>query len=283
MAVFYSFVAALFCGTVAIAGTIPLGGPCDPSAVHLDPQTHRLVTDCDDTTFCLASPYPSNSSSLTTGGSCQPRRCRRDEFPFGFQDLDADAAEARALPPLCPRGSFCPDVESGCLPLVPPGGACEMARDEQCALPPAAGGVGRTPSDAHAEEVYASPMQRRRRTALCLNLICMYVRGHRARRRAADHKFGCVRYANATLGQRCIIDQALYAESAPDGRSFNISVVRDNCVRPRFFCDGASTACASTKGLGAPCVRDGECESVRSDGLIVRNTSIADGVGLGVG
>jgi len=44
------------------------------------------------------------------------------------------------LPPRCPEGSFCPDEESGCRPLVPVGGACQLNRDGELqyhAIPPA--------------------------------------------------------------------------------------------------------------------------------------------------
>ena len=102
----------------ALGGSIGLGGNCTTENDHLDVLTHKFMSDCSDSAFCTAP-----------NGTCQPRRCRRDEFPFGYPP---DAP----LPPLCPPGSFCPDEGDGCRVLVPLGGVCQLARDEQCSAPP---------------------------------------------------------------------------------------------------------------------------------------------------
>ena len=102
----------------ASAGTGPLGSSCSSANDHLDSATHKFLSECSDQTFCSA---PSN-------GTCTPRQCRRDEFPFGFgPELD--------LPPLCPLGTFCPDEGSGCQAWAPAGKSCQLNRDEQCAPP----------------------------------------------------------------------------------------------------------------------------------------------------
>jgi hypothetical protein len=105
-----------------LSGSVTEGQTCSTDNNHLDPSTHKLLTDCDDKTFC-----PSSGNA-----TCQPKQCRRDEFPFGYglQDI---------LPPLCADGTFCPDEGNGCQSLATAGQPCEMNRDEQCAPPKNAG------------------------------------------------------------------------------------------------------------------------------------------------
>jgi hypothetical protein len=93
-----------------------LGKACSIASNHLDPRTRRFTSDCDAQTFC----------SGTINGTCVPRQCRREEFPFGYS---AD----RTPPALCPAGSFCPDEGDACRPLVAVGQPCQFNRDEQCA------------------------------------------------------------------------------------------------------------------------------------------------------
>ena len=98
-----------------LAGTVSQGGSCSTNNTHLDPATHKLITDCDDKTFCSSS-----------DNTCQLKQCRRDEFPFGFEPGDI-------LPPMCGRGTFCPDEGSGCQNLQAVGQPCQLGRAEQCA------------------------------------------------------------------------------------------------------------------------------------------------------
>jgi hypothetical protein len=147
--------------TLVHAGSVALGEPCSLSRIHLDPQTHRLITDCDPTTFC----YPATGNNTASGGManidgvCQSKGCRRAAFPFGY-DID----EGVPLPPLCTYEKFCPDDESGCMPLVAPGGYCEFGRDDQCALNRSSG----TSSAIYASDwaLYFAPSVR------CLNMTC---------------------------------------------------------------------------------------------------------------
>ncbi|KZT67913.1 hypothetical protein DAEQUDRAFT_365354 [Daedalea quercina L-15889] len=130
---------ALILGTplLVFAGNVHEGGACSLSDDRLDPSSHVSLSDCSDTAFCSAASNSSaaaeTANALTTPtnatGTCQPRRCRRDEFPFGYD-------EGQPLPPLCAGGSFCPDDGSGCEPLAGPGRACQLDRDDQCAPPP---------------------------------------------------------------------------------------------------------------------------------------------------
>ncbi|KDN48703.1 hypothetical protein RSAG8_02690, partial [Rhizoctonia solani AG-8 WAC10335] len=92
------------------------GESCDPTRNRLSAETRKFSSDCDAMTFCSAE------------GVCQPKGCRRDEFPFGY---DPDVT----LPPMCPREQFCPDEEDMCLPVMSPGSACQLNRDDQCQPP----------------------------------------------------------------------------------------------------------------------------------------------------
>ncbi|OBZ66311.1 hypothetical protein A0H81_13750, partial [Grifola frondosa] len=118
------------------------GGGCSTDDDRLDTATHKFLSDCDDTTFCSGS----------VNGTCQPKQCRRDEFPFGFDNQTS-------LPPLCPSGSFCPDEGSGCKTLLPAGEPCQLNRDDQCAPPP------NWPDLASNQNFNGS---------ICLQSMCMY-------------------------------------------------------------------------------------------------------------
>lgn len=102
----------------AMAGTAQPGSTCSTANDRLDPSSHKFLSECTDQSFC----------SGIVNGTCVPRQCRRDEFPFGFGPEDA-------IPSQCPVGTFCPDEGSGCRPLIAVGGACQLNRDEQCAAP----------------------------------------------------------------------------------------------------------------------------------------------------
>lgn len=113
------FLQIILYGVLVIAGSVPEGGACTTDDDHIDPSSQRFLSDCDEKTFCSAQ----------TNGTCKPKLCRRDEFPFGFQIGDV-------LPPLCPRGFFCPDQGSGCQELTLVGRPCQLNRDDQCAPSP---------------------------------------------------------------------------------------------------------------------------------------------------
>jgi hypothetical protein len=124
-------------------GSIQDGGTCSSNNDHLDPNTMKFVSDCTDQTFCSAA----------VNGTCILRRCRRDEYPFGFPT-------GQPLPPMCPFGSFCPDEGSGCEPWASVGQPCQLNRDEQCAPPP-------------DWKQLASPQNFN--GSICLHSRCMYV------------------------------------------------------------------------------------------------------------
>jgi len=152
---------------------------CVLKNTKLNPSTHKLVSDCAPQTFCLA---PSNSPRNATG-ICVRRRCRRDNYPFGYARFggvtngvdevprvvvkgrltlvaDDDPLMQAKLPPTCPLDSFCPDNGSGCRLKLGSDEACELGRDEQCQNPPL--DVGMPEGSLNR--------------GVCLKLRCMYVR-----------------------------------------------------------------------------------------------------------
>ena len=92
------------------AGTVPPGGNCSVSNNRLDAATHKLLTDCDDKTFC------------TLQNTCEPKQCRKDEYPFGYEVNEP-------LPPMCPHGQYCPDEGDACKPWLYVGQTCQLNRD----------------------------------------------------------------------------------------------------------------------------------------------------------
>jgi len=135
--------------------------PCSPKNVKLNPTTHKLISECVETAFCAQPPdAPANATGL---GMCFPRVCTRDEFPFGYGTFGGGVGRKKGaitipIPPMCPKGTFCPDNGSGCMGLVQVGGRCELARDEQC---------GPLPPNPNARPQDNKP--------ICLNNICTYV------------------------------------------------------------------------------------------------------------
>lgn len=119
--------------SVIYAGSVPVGGVCAVANDKLDPSSHKFDSDCDDQTYCTSSVNsPTQGKSLNTASSdtqlsgiCVKRKCRKDEFPFGYSTNEA-------LPPLCEHGTACPDNGSACQPELQVGSTCEMDRDYQC-------------------------------------------------------------------------------------------------------------------------------------------------------
>lgn len=223
------------CFSLVHAGSTPEGGSCSPSNNRLDPGTHIFLSDCDDRTFCsVSSASASNlmisgnhttnlTATASVNGTCVNKLCRSDLFPFGYGANDVP-------PPLCNRDQFCPDEGDGCKPLLPPGGACQLNRDNQC-----------SPSSSQWQTL-ASPDNFN--GSICLRSICMF--------------------ANATIGLPCVIDSTVYAGYGPgsNGQPYTVTVVRDNCRSPMLYCDPSSVVCLKSKALGEVCASDRECLSV---------------------
>ncbi|KAE8203343.1 hypothetical protein CF328_g1707 [Tilletia controversa] len=84
----------------------------------------------------LALPVDMKSTDTTAGlpvptaGVCRLKGCRRDEYPFGYKGVPSDQ-----IPPMCGSGTYCPDEENDCQPLIPLGGFCQLNRDDSCSSP----------------------------------------------------------------------------------------------------------------------------------------------------
>jgi hypothetical protein len=194
----------------ALAGTAGRNESCDLARLRLQEGTYQLYTDCNSVTYCAAN-----------NNTCQPRGCRRDDFPFGY-------SEPSHFPDKCPRGQFCPDEEDACQPLLPVGSDCQLNRDDECEAPPNFAEL----SDDSSRGLNVNG-------SVCLNNKCMW--------------------ANASLGVECVVENTPYIAYSPLGEFIDI-VSRDNC-RLGLYCDAASKVCMATKALGETCSADKECTS----------------------
>lgn len=102
---------SLFLNSFVFAGSVNYEEACTVDHQRLQAGTYQFMTDCNSMTFC-------NSSSL-----CDWKRCRRDEFPLGYDNT------TMTLPDRCPTGSFCPDEEDACQPVLAVGSPCQLNRD----------------------------------------------------------------------------------------------------------------------------------------------------------
>ena len=77
--------------------------------------------------------------------------------------------------------------------------------------------------------------------------------------------FAFNRYANATLGLPCILEQTMYNGYNRDQSIFNLTIFRDNYVtsRPQLYCSSSTSVCEKMKDYHELCTNDRECLSVR--------------------
>ncbi|CAE6387115.1 unnamed protein product [Rhizoctonia solani] len=143
----------------------------------------------------------------------------QDEFPFGY---DRDFT----LPPMCPRDQFCPDEEDMCLPVMLPGSACQLNRDDQCQPPP---------DRPELDDGFLT-----NRGAMCFKYTCQY--------------------ANITLGQSCEVENTVYVGYAGGGQEFYNIISRDRCA-PKLWCNAQSGVCEPKAPLGAACSAHKQCET----------------------
>lgn len=134
---------------------------------------------------------------------------------------------SETLPPLCSAGQFCPDEGSECKNLAPVGQSCQFNRDDQCMAP-------NNWADLASNQNFNG--------SLCLQSTCVY--------------------ANASLGQRCMMDTTTYVDLGPDFKTFANTITRHNCRTPQFYCDTDHLQCLPTKPMGLSCRADQECRSV---------------------
>ncbi|CAA7263190.1 unnamed protein product [Cyclocybe aegerita] len=192
------------------AGTLGENETCSTGNSRLQTGTFQFWSECNSITYCSAR------------GICEPKGCRKDDFPFGYPQGSDN------IPPKCERGEFCPDEASNCQPILPQGSACQLNRDDQCEAPP-----------NFQELADISGRGLNFNGSVCLNNVCLW--------------------ANATVGTRCIFENTPYIAYGVGGEFIDI-VSRDNC-RVGLYCDSATQVCIQNKLLGDACTADKECES----------------------
>ncbi|EFI28116.1 hypothetical protein CC1G_14143 [Coprinopsis cinerea okayama7 len=193
------------------AGNLTRGEACSVSENRLQLGTYQYWDECDVVSFCSEEE-----------GVCVARRCRKDEYPFGY-------TPGMTFPDKCPEGHFCPDEGSDCQPLLPVGSPCQLNRDDQCEPPPNADEL----ADKTGRGLNVNG-------AICLNNICMW--------------------ANETEGNDCVLENTPYIAYGIEGEFINI-VSRGNC-RTGFYCDGPTRKCLANKLEGDKCEADKECDSM---------------------
>jgi len=183
---------------------------CSQANNKITPGNLELSTDCPVTEYC------------DSNGQCQPKGCRTDEFPFGY-------GKAQNLPPLCPKGQFCPDEGDACQDLLPVGSDCQLNRDDECAAP-----------DNFKD--LAGTITQNFNGSLCLATKCTF--------------------ANITVGNPCTVDNTPFIGYTSNGSEFIDVVSRSNC-RKDLYCDATAQppVCVQKNGVGAKCGADKECTS----------------------
>jgi len=191
-------------------GNSTQGQPCNVGNSRLQIGTYQFWDECNVLTFCSEKDI------------CEPKRCRKDEYPFGFP-------RNSEFPPKCPKGQFCPDEGSDCQPLLRVDSPCQLNRDDQCQPPP-----------NFKELADTSGRGLNSNGSVCLNYVCMW--------------------ANATLDSSCIIENTPYIVYGPSGETIDI-VSRGNC-KLGLYCDTIRKVCLSSKSVGDSCSADKECGSL---------------------
>jgi hypothetical protein len=192
------------------AGDVQQGGTCSVDNNRLQLGTYEFSTDCNSLSFCDPS-----------SDKCEKKKCRRDEFPFGYSP-GAD------LPPRCPDGQFCPDEQDACQDKLAVDSDCQLNRDDECRPPPDASDLKDT--SPHGLNVDG---------AVCLNFKCMW--------------------ANVTLGLPCVVENTAYISYGANDEFIDI-VSRDNC-RNGLYCDTAQKVCIQRRNIGDQCDADKQCLS----------------------
>ncbi|GBE81574.1 hypothetical protein SCP_0313030 [Sparassis crispa] len=193
----------------ARAGKTQHNQPCSLANQTLEAGTYQFRSDCDSVTYC-------NSSQI-----CDLKGCRKDIFPFGY-------TTSSDIPPMCSKGTFCPDEQDQCLPVLAVGSPCQFNRDDECEGPPDWEDLADT--TGFGLNVNGS---------VCLNNVCLW--------------------ANVTEGQSCVVQNTVFVAFAKDRQVANI-VSRGNC-RPGLYCDSQSLTCMQSRAQGEACDADKECST----------------------
>ena len=93
------------------AGMNKAGDPCSVANNRLQEGTFQFWSECTSSNYCDE-----------TENICKPKRCRRDDFPFGYE-------KGGHLPDKCKKGQFCPDEGTDCQDILAVGSPCQLNRD----------------------------------------------------------------------------------------------------------------------------------------------------------
>ncbi|TFY70183.1 hypothetical protein EVG20_g2833 [Dentipellis fragilis] len=246
---------------------------CNPARNGLTSGTLQYRSDCNATTWC-------------NNGVCQPKGCRKDEFPLGWP-------KNITLVDKCKSGTFCPDEGSSCQPLIPVGSPCQFDRDDECQAPDnfqelrdtsgrglnvngsiclnfvcqwawrviLAAKIASRPSlvllgqtlalSVHAETLHLRAVTKIRILSIFKSAVKIFME-----KRLGVDMLGTP-WANVSVGQQCEIENTGYVAYAPGGNEFGFVVSRDNC-KLGMYCDSQQRVCIQEKDLGASCGADKE-------------------------
>lgn len=193
------------------AGMNKAGEPCSVMNNRLQEGTYQFWSECTSSNYCDQAE-----------GQCKPKRCRRDDYPFGYE-------KGADLPEKCKKGFFCPDEGIECQPLLAVNSPCQLNRDDMCEGPP-----------NFAELADTTGRGLNFNGSVCIQNVCMW--------------------ANVTVGNTCVVENIPYTAYGVDGEFINI-VSRGNC-RPGLYCDAQTKQCKQDKALGEECTADKECDSM---------------------
>lgn len=93
------------------AGMNKAGEPCSVANNRLQEGTFQFWSECTSSNYCDE-----------VENICKPKRCRRDDFPFGYE-------KGAHLPDKCKKGQFCPDEGTDCQEVLAVGSPCQLNRD----------------------------------------------------------------------------------------------------------------------------------------------------------
>ncbi|KAL1931887.1 hypothetical protein VTP01DRAFT_8943 [Rhizomucor pusillus] len=91
------------------------GEQCDPFPYYS--ESWQYLDSCENV-YLFCDP---------TTNTCNYKGCSNSDYLKGWD------TRIHPFPQRCNSSSYCPDNNSGCKPLVPTGGHCELQRDDECA------------------------------------------------------------------------------------------------------------------------------------------------------
>lgn len=169
------------------------------------PQRHREILSFSKHGAAVADAQSSSPLDTTMFRTMRFRPCAaRDtcELPLESAAVVADR-------------SSCPDEGDQCLPNIAVGQPCQKDRDDEC----------QPPSNWRELNGFLNT-----NGSICLNFTCEYVPSSSLSMVPNTHVLD-YRYANATVGQECIIDNTAYATYLDSGGVSTFIISRDKYVQ----------------------------------------------------